>query len=477
MCGIVGVVIKATNGFNKRQEDVFYEMLFADTLRGYDSTGLICVHNNGKFIIAKEAVEATWFIPQVKNHKDMNGLWQNGKVLIGHNRKKTSGFVNDESAHPFVIDDTFAMVHNGTLYGHKKLADTEVDSEALATVFAEAFKEQNFKEKLNDTLGQVNGAYATASYDQRSHKVHLLRNKERPLSILETDDAWYFASESLMLVWIAARNGYDYAKMTGKITHCQEHMLYTFDLEKTILETEELSPKKATPSSTTSTSRGGRKIGTEVLTTKKEQGRFRKQWVGTRVRFFADDYFECYFPKTLESGETEITLMGDLDEIVVRHAVYADIDLAKFNMTKESDFIGKLWGGRVDKVEFYEGIAILTLEDVKPIVTALNVEARRAFMDDLRRCTLLELETRYEEEKHVLASWQLAAFSVIMKDKTEALKRAADKAFLYPSLQGAEAVARNKGETLTCKYNDKTKLWEYTDSKGVLYYADSSSVH
>jgi len=115
ICGIVGVVIKANNGLTKRIEDSFYNLLFVDTLRGDDSTGIIAVEKDTTFHIMKEASEAAWFIPQAQYSKVGKGMWTTGKALIGHNRKGTMGKVEDENAHPFVVDDDFAMVHNGTL--------------------------------------------------------------------------------------------------------------------------------------------------------------------------------------------------------------------------------------------------------------------------------------------------------------------------------------------------------------------------
>ena len=208
MCGIVGMVVKPANGFVKQHEDCFYQMLYADALRGEDSTGVIGVENDTSFHIAKEATEAAWFNAQFQGGTLAKTMWATGKAFIGHNRKKTVGAIKDETAHPFVVDDVFAMVHNGTLFNHKDLADTEVDSEALAKVLATALGETDYIQALETILGKVSGAYATASYDQRTNKVHLLRNSQRPLAYVETSNAWYFASEAPMLFWILARNGY-----------------------------------------------------------------------------------------------------------------------------------------------------------------------------------------------------------------------------------------------------------------------------
>ena len=77
-----------------------------------------------------------------------------GKALIGHNRKATVGSVNNATAHPFVVGDSFAMVHNGTLRNHKALADTVVDSEALAIHLSKVLVEDFDKLKFEEEIGK-----------------------------------------------------------------------------------------------------------------------------------------------------------------------------------------------------------------------------------------------------------------------------------------------------------------------------------
>ena len=67
MCGIVGMVSKTHVGISKQAEDTFMQLLYANALRGDDSTGLICVEKDSSFHIMKQATEAAWFGPQYKN--------------------------------------------------------------------------------------------------------------------------------------------------------------------------------------------------------------------------------------------------------------------------------------------------------------------------------------------------------------------------------------------------------------------------
>lgn len=355
MCGIVGMVVKANTGLQKQHEDTFYQLLYADALRGEDSTGIIGVEKDTTFHIAKEAVTSSWFIPQLDAHKIGKDMWRDGKAYIGHNRKSTIGKTVDENAHPFTVNDEFAMVHNGTLFNHRELADTVVDSEALAIHLHKAFTEDNYKETLETALGKVNGAYAVAMYDQRKNHVRLLRNKDRPLSIVETPNAWYWASEAGLLIWILSRNGYDISKCV--IKNVTEHTLLTFDLDKTTLTEEVLVPKKSTAPTKVTV---GSKTKSTVVTfnPKSQEGlsknsykKFRRNLLGKKVEWWVEDFIETNYPKTIASGESDITLMGVCDSLLIDHMMVTEINLKELNLI-ESELTDRLWTGTIHDMSY-----------------------------------------------------------------------------------------------------------------------------
>lgn len=372
MCGLVGMIVKANTGLQKQHEDTFYQLLYVDALRGEDSTGVIGVEKDTTFHIAKEAVTASWFIPQLDAHKIGKDMWRDGKAYIGHNRKSTIGKTVDENAHPFTVNDEFAMVHNGTLFGHRELADTTVDSEALAIHLHKAFTEDDYTKTVEAALGKVNGAYAVAMYDQRKHVVRLLRNKDRPLSLVETPNAWYWASEGATLFWILARNGYDMSKCT--IENVPEFMLHTFDLDKTTLTTEALVPKKAPAPATIM---GGSKTASTVVTFKKstEEGlsknsykKFRKNLLGKKLEWWSEDYIETNYPKTIASGESAVTMMGVSDSLLIDHMIVCEIDMKELNLL-ESELTQRLWTGQVSDLSYDPKTkkVSITLIDVLPL--------------------------------------------------------------------------------------------------------------
>ena len=341
MCGIVGMALKANNGLTKNTEDFFYEALFVDTLRGEDSTGIIYIENDASFGIMKEANSATWCADAMKNSTELRGMWSRGKALIGHNRKKTVGDVSDETAHPFVVDGKFAMVHNGTLYNHKLLANTVVDSEALTIHLSKVLNKDYTKEKLEEALGKVNGAYAIAAFNQDTNKVYLTRNKERPLHIIETNTGWFWASEGLMLYWILHRNNIYWGD--NKVTAVKENSLVTIDLETNTLTVEDYVPKKATPvmpvHTKTTAFHGNNTTPTQAtsLTTttttknpklsKNEFKRIKRRYLGVEVPFFCSDWLENNFPRSVAEGEVDVVLLGECEQFLFDHTIQAEFDI------------------------------------------------------------------------------------------------------------------------------------------------------
>ena len=220
MCGLVGVVAKHAGGFDRPTLDVFHTLLYVDALRGEDSTGVFMVEKEGDVEIIKEASTAASF-QEHKFYEDiMKNAYARGRYLIGHNRKATRGTINDENAHPFYVNDKIILVHNGTLWGdHKKLANTEVDSHAIAHVLSENLKD------TAEAVKKIQGAYALMWYNAETKEMNFLRNSQRPLFYVETHSAWIWSSESEMLEFALARHK---VGMKDKIASLSESMMTTF---------------------------------------------------------------------------------------------------------------------------------------------------------------------------------------------------------------------------------------------------------
>jgi hypothetical protein len=232
MCGLVGVINKLKNGFLDKQLTIFENLLYIDAMRGEDSTGAFLVTTLGNVYIAKEAEESTYFLKDQAWADIRSKAFASGWGLIGHNRKATRGSITDQNAHPFWVDDKLVLVHNGSLVGdHKHLADVTVDSEAIAHVLA---KEPDPEKALK----QINGAYALIWYDVENKKMNIIRNNERPLFWIETDNAFYFASENAMLYLALWRNGVKAINKDGIAEIFAEHSLSEFYMDGKIVNTQ-----------------------------------------------------------------------------------------------------------------------------------------------------------------------------------------------------------------------------------------------
>lgn len=206
MCGLVGMA-----GFLEYKHRLaMKDLLFLDTLRGRDSTGLGVVSRDRQVLIRKMTVPGSEFIEYPVVEKSMS---YGDQVWIGHNRFKTTGDVSKANAHPFEIvdvDDTVILLgaHNGTLSNkwsiEQKLKGEkyETDSEALFNYLVEA---PNYKEAVNN----FKGAWSLVWWDATADALYFCRNQERPLIYAYTKDkkVLIWASEAWMLLAAARRNG------------------------------------------------------------------------------------------------------------------------------------------------------------------------------------------------------------------------------------------------------------------------------
>ena len=307
MCGLVGYLYKGTNGFCGSDRDIFEDMLYMDALRGEDSVGVAAFYNDGSAELVKEAlVHVMDFLEEEPYKQVHNALVSKGKAVIGHNRKATKGKVVEENAHPWLIDNRFLFMHNGTLHTWKHLADTEVDSEALGIHLTKC---EGDKEKLETALGSVYGAYACVWIDQLKEKLYILRNKERPLCYGLNNFGVAFASEAGFVATACNRR-------STKVSSWEEievDTLYEFDLSDNGDVTKPVKTKLEVKKATVSTHKAAKGTGQDVAascsgTKQKTSGgakgttffrptsskasikRFRKQILGRSLDFYCDDY-------------------------------------------------------------------------------------------------------------------------------------------------------------------------------------------
>jgi asparagine synthetase B (glutamine-hydrolysing) len=325
---------------------VFEEMLYIDALRGEDATGVACVNINHGAKVFKEASHSAWFVYNKEYDDARNSFLSKGKALLGHNRKATIGGKKDENAHPFVFDDRYVFFHNGTLNNHRKLANTEVDSEALGLHLTKC---EGDVDKISDLLEQVSGAYACVWYDADKHTVYLMRNHERPLSVITFENgSMAYASEP----WMAAGAGSRGYLKVKDVVHLLPGNLYSVNLKDMVpVLTTEVIPKKATPSVThTSTVIGG--ITKHIVGIGKRQVKgvlnsVRNGYIG----FFVDD-LQCTSFDPVPTEVYDYVFTGTHDEYPGTVFKFHSKDLFPY---EADDMLGKYISAMYQEHSFQKG--------------------------------------------------------------------------------------------------------------------------
>lgn len=202
MCGLVGIY---SSNMERKHEDALSALLYLDTWRGRDSTGVAAIRKNADTEVLKATIPGYEFVegPKLGQHLHLTDF-----CWIGHNRYGTIGKNIKTNSHPFMVDDEdgcciLVGAHNGTLKSKYRLpnhASYGTDSEALYNSIA--------TEGLEKTLEELEGAWALTWYDHVEEELRFLRNNERPLFYAweEGRKTLIWASEMWMIRVACSRN-------------------------------------------------------------------------------------------------------------------------------------------------------------------------------------------------------------------------------------------------------------------------------
>lgn len=212
MCGIVGYISKHPRGHEKSRERFMIEGLVMDTLRGWDSTGIIWVDND--FDVG--TMRNTQPGPQFVRNKKFIETDTNGWACIGHNRAATRGSVKVGNAHPFRFGP-IALVHNGTLTGWKTGMPAQNDKIEVDSAMVAYNLSLVEPDEVDKVLSTVQGDFAFVWTDARDESINFVRNNGRPLHLAESQNKnmMYFMSEAGMLRSLSERMRDNYAKIAN----------------------------------------------------------------------------------------------------------------------------------------------------------------------------------------------------------------------------------------------------------------------
>ena len=183
MCGIVGYIGP------RECYPIIMTGLKRQEYRGYDSTGVALINNEGLLIYKKKGKVA-------ELEETLLGKSLHAHIGIGHTRWATHGEPSDVNAHPHrSAGGKLAMIHNGIIENYAQLKKellnkgytfkSETDTEVLLNFIEEIQKNANcdLEEALRIALKRVSGAYVILLLDQDNPDTIIAARKGSPLVI------------------------------------------------------------------------------------------------------------------------------------------------------------------------------------------------------------------------------------------------------------------------------------------------------
>ncbi|MCZ6105951.1 glutamine--fructose-6-phosphate transaminase (isomerizing) [Campylobacter ureolyticus] len=195
MCGIVGYIGQ------KEKKNIILNGLKELEYRGYDSSGMAIMDENGKIDCFKA-------VGKIKNleekTKNFSSIGQG--IAIGHTRWATHGKPTEINAHPHFGEYSF-VIHNGIIENYKELKDelekdgikflSQTDTEVIVKLFEKINqKESDPFKAFKKTISRLIGAYAILLITKKANGKIFFAKNAVPLIVGKNDDGEIFFSSS-----------------------------------------------------------------------------------------------------------------------------------------------------------------------------------------------------------------------------------------------------------------------------------------
>ena len=204
MCGIVGAVS------TQDVTSILLNGLRALEYRGYDSAGIAVLSEPGVLQRAR-APGKVGVLAEILLKNPIAGT-----IGIAHTRWATHGVPSERNAHPHIIGERVALVHNGIIEnaealvasflasGYKPLSDT--DSEVVGFCILDALKQgKTILEATQETVRKLEGAYALCVMDILDADTIIGVRSGPPLVIGLGEHQNFLASDTLALRGVTDR--------------------------------------------------------------------------------------------------------------------------------------------------------------------------------------------------------------------------------------------------------------------------------
>lgn len=195
MCGIVGYIGQ------KEKKNIILNGLKELEYRGYDSSGMAIMDENGKIDCFKA-------VGKIKNleEKTKNFSSTGQGIAIGHTRWATHGKPTEINAHPHFGEYSF-VIHNGIIENYKELKDelekdgikflSQTDTEVIVKLFEKINqKESDPFKAFKKTISRLIGAYAILLITKKANGKIFFAKNAVPLIVGKNDDGEIFFSSS-----------------------------------------------------------------------------------------------------------------------------------------------------------------------------------------------------------------------------------------------------------------------------------------
>jgi len=197
MCGIVGAVAK------RNIVSILVNGLLRLEYRGYDSAGLVVVHD------AKlERVRSAGRVAELAT-KSANTY---GELGIAHTRWATHGVPSERNAHPHMSRDLIAVVHNGIIENYEELRTeltaqgyeftSDTDTEVIAHLIHSHYAQGSLLIATQMALSQLVGAYAIGVVAADNPHQLIAARKGSPLLLGVGDGEHFVASDMSALLQV-----------------------------------------------------------------------------------------------------------------------------------------------------------------------------------------------------------------------------------------------------------------------------------